>query len=55
MDVTVKRQTQRIDSRKILDAVNRPGAVKPKDFVRELRNAGMIVLGSERLIMFNVP
>ena len=46
MDVTVKQQTQRIDSRKIQDAVNRPGAVKPKDFVRELRNAGMIVLGS---------
>ena len=46
MDVTVNRQTQRIDSRKIQDAVNRPGAVKPKDFVRELRNAGMIVLGS---------
>lgn len=46
MDVTVKRQTQRIDSRKIQDAVNRPGAVKPKDFVRELRDAGMIVLGS---------
>lgn len=48
MDVTVKQQTQRVDSRKIHDAVNRPGAVKPKDFVRELRNAGMVVLGSGR-------
>ncbi len=48
MDITVKQQTQRVDSRKIQDAVKRPGAVKPKEFVRELRDAGMIVLGGGR-------
>ena len=45
MDMTVKQHGQRVDSKKIHDAINRPGAVKPKDFVREIRDAGIVVLG----------
>ena len=48
MDITVKQHAQRVDSKRIQNAINRPGAVKPKDFVRELRDAGIVVLGSGR-------
>ena len=45
MDMTVKQHGQRVDPEKIHDAINRPGAVKPNVFVREIRDAGIVVLG----------
>ena len=38
--------SNRVNVQKVAEAVNRSGTVKPKGFVRELRDAGMVVLNN---------